>query len=137
MLCPMADYETQARIALLRGEPLPPPPSPDDPAALVQKAKMTLSEVMDSHDAKASERVAAADSVLDRYAEPRKKFEMGGSRTVNIQLPPDAMAGALGALANLFPKPKGEIIDLENPVPPALPSRPLLGAGDDKGPDPH
>ena len=123
------DYETQTRLKVLKGEPLEPDEEPS-PSYLVLKAKKTLGEVMEDHDAKASERVMAADSVLDRWSDPRKKFELGGSRTVNIQLPPDAMTSALGALAQVFKK--GEIVD----VPPSPPPGPLPLPSDEQGAPP-
>jgi len=143
-LNPPADYESRDRVSLLRGaitNTLPPSDvpvaDPLDPSTLIPLARKTLADVMADPGEEAKDRINAADSVLDRYAEPRRKFDMGGSKTVNIQLPPEAMTSALGALANVFARPKGEIIDLESPVPPALPSRPLLSADDQQGADPH
>lgn len=113
--------EENLRLRILRGEEIHPDP-PDTEELLVKKAKSTLLSVMDDHDAKPSERLAAADSVLDRYAEPRKKHELGGSRTVNLSLSPEAMHAALGSLTKLFtPKEELDAIPVA-PSPGSLPS---------------
>lgn len=115
------DYENQDRLNLLKGRPLSPEPPSIRTPTLLKKARLTLAEVMDDHDAKPSERVLAADSVLDRWGDPRKKYELGGSRTLNIQLPPQAMTDALSALSKVFQK--GDVIDISPvPSPKPLPS---------------
>jgi len=137
-----SDYETQDRVSLLQGALHGTLPAPDetrldmdDPSTLVPEARQALVDIMRDPGEKASDRREAADSILDRYGEPRRKFEMGGGKTLNIQLPPEAVIGALGALSSMFAapstqplavgrgeseSPKGDAIDVQFTLPPRL-----------------
>jgi hypothetical protein len=76
----------------------------DSPDRLVPRARRALADIMDDPMEEAKDRVNAADSILDRYGEPRKKFELGGSRIVNLNVPAAAFSAALAGMANVFGK---------------------------------
>ena len=118
------DYENPDRMAALdAAASLPPegqePLSPlEDGSTLVPLAHAVLKDIMLFSDAK--ERRAAADSILDRFGQPRRKEDLGSARnTLVLNFPPDQAAKALGGLLKVFNK------ELPSATQDAIPVTPL------------
>lgn len=98
------DYENGNRQALLStADILAMGPAVSVPgSALVPLAHQTIAEIMVS-DATPAARLAAAESVLDRWGTPKRK-EMIGGNTMVLNFPPEAATRALEAMRTVFSK---------------------------------
>jgi hypothetical protein len=122
------DYESGTRQALLStADILAMGPAVSVPgSALVPLAHQTIAEIMVS-DATAAARLAAAESVLDRWGTPKRKEIVGGN-TMILNFAPEAAAKAIQAMATVF-SPKEAPIDVLPSIPPHAPALPVLSSG--------
>lgn len=122
------DYESGTRQALLStADILAMGPAVSVPgSALVPLAHQTIAEIMVS-DANAPARLAAAESVLDRWGTPKRKEIVGGN-TMILNFAPEAAAKAIQAMATVF-SPKEAPIDVLPSVPSGATAPAVLSSG--------
>jgi len=122
------DYESGTRQALLStADILAMGPAVSVPgSALVPLAHQTIAEIMVS-DAIAATRLAAAETVLDRFGTPKRKEVIGGN-TMILNFAPEAAAKAIQAMSTVFSH-KEAPIDVLPSIPAHAPAISVLSTG--------